>query len=149
MNAREWVEVAPDDRVTTEKLKADLRVLAADMEQLLTATAGETGQRLAQARAKAEESLKAVKARAADLQDDALAKTRAAGRATDAYVHANPWRVVAVGAAVGLLVGLALSRGESCRFVAVGARRASVLHRGRMRRSHETAPRSLAQRTER
>jgi ElaB/YqjD/DUF883 family membrane-anchored ribosome-binding protein len=111
MNAREWVGIAQEDRVTTEKLKADLRVLAADMEQLLRATAGETGQQLTQARAKAEGSLKAVKARAADFQLDALAKTRAAGRATDAYVHANPWPVVAVGAAAGLLLGLVLSSG--------------------------------------
>jgi ElaB/YqjD/DUF883 family membrane-anchored ribosome-binding protein len=111
MNAREWTTVAPDDRVTREKLMADLRVLAADVEQLLRATAGETGQHLTQARAKAEESLNAVKARAAELQRDVLAKTRAAGRATDAYAHANPWRVVAVGAAAGLLLGLAFSRG--------------------------------------
>ena len=62
-----------------------------------------------QARAKAEESLNAVKARVAELQHGALAKTRAAGRATDNYVHAHPWPVVAVGAVAGLVLGVVLS----------------------------------------
>lgn len=111
MNAREWATDPQVERVTTDKLTADLRVLAADMEQLLRATAGETGQHVTQVRAKAEESLKAIKARAADLQHAALAKTRAVGRATDDYVHANPWQVLAIGAAVGLALGFVFSRG--------------------------------------
>jgi ElaB protein len=61
-------------------------------------------------RAKAEESLKAVKARVADLRDVALAKTRAAGRATDDYVRANPWQVSAICAVAGLVLGLLLAR---------------------------------------
>jgi ElaB/YqjD/DUF883 family membrane-anchored ribosome-binding protein len=110
-NTREWVTVAQDDRVTTEKLVTDFKVLAADMEQLIKAAAGETGQRVTQVRAKAEESLKAVKARVADLQHGALARTRAVGWATDNYVHANPWQVMAIGAVVGLVLGVVLARG--------------------------------------
>ena len=111
MNAREWVTGAARDRVTSDRVMADLRVLAADMEQLLKATAGQTGQQVAQVRAKAEESLATVKARVADLQHVALAKTRVAGRATDDYVHANPWQVMAIGAVAGLVLGFALTRG--------------------------------------
>ena len=99
------------DRVTTDKVMADLRVLATDMEELLKATAGQTGQQVAQVRAKAEESLASVKARVADLQHEALAKTRVVGRAADDYVHANPWRVLAIGAVAGLVLGFALNRG--------------------------------------
>jgi ElaB/YqjD/DUF883 family membrane-anchored ribosome-binding protein len=111
MKAREWVTDAEGDRVTTDKLMADLRVLAADTEQLLKATASQTGQRVAQVRAKAQESLTAAKARVAELQDVALAKTRAAGRATDDYVRANPWPVIAIGAVAGLVLGVLLARG--------------------------------------
>ena len=111
MNAREWVTGAAGDRVTSDKVMADLRVLAADMEQLLKATAGQTGQQVAQVRAKAEESLAAVKARVGDMQHMALAKTRVVGRAADEYVHANPWQVMAIGAIVGLVLGFALTRG--------------------------------------
>jgi ElaB/YqjD/DUF883 family membrane-anchored ribosome-binding protein len=81
---------AAGDRVTGDKVMADLRVLAADMEELLKATAGQTGHQVAQVRARAEESLAAVKARVAVLQQSALAHTRVVGRATDEYVHANP-----------------------------------------------------------
>jgi len=100
------------DPVTIEKLKADLRVLGADMEQLLKATASQTGQHVAQVRAKAEASLKLAMARVAELQDVALAKSREAGRATDEYVRANPWQVLAIGAFAGLVLGLMLARGR-------------------------------------
>ena len=113
MNAREWLTNAEGDQVTTDKLMADLRVLASDMEQLLKATATETGLHVTQVRAKAEESLKAVKARVADLQGAAVAKTRAAGRATDDYVHANPWQGMAIGAVAGLVLGLVLAHGAA------------------------------------
>ena len=111
MNAEERVTDVEGDRVTVDKLKADLRVLAADMEQLLKATASQTGQQVARVRAKAEESLQAAKARLAVLQGVALAKTRAAGRATDDYVHANPWQAMAIGAVAGFVLGLLLGRG--------------------------------------
>jgi len=111
MNSRESVTDAEGDRVTADKLMADLRVLAADTEQLLKATASQTGQHVAQVRAKAEESLKAARARVADLQVVALAKARAAGRATDDYVRANPWQVMAICAVAGLVLGFLLARG--------------------------------------
>jgi ElaB/YqjD/DUF883 family membrane-anchored ribosome-binding protein len=100
-------------RVTTDKLMADFRVLAADMEQLLTETAGQSGQHVARARARAEQSLHAARARLVELQDIALAKTRAAGRATDEYVHANPWQVIAACAVAGVLIGALLTRGAT------------------------------------
>lgn len=110
-NAREMATDAVANRVNGDKVMADLRVLAADMEQLLKATAGQTGQQVAQIRAKAEESLATVKARVADLQHEALARTRRVGRATDDYLHANPWQAMAIGALAGLVLGFALTRG--------------------------------------
>ena len=56
MNTREWVTVAESEQVTTDKLIADLRMLAADTEALLRATASQTGQQVAQVRARAEVS---------------------------------------------------------------------------------------------
>jgi len=112
MNARESVTEAEGDRVTTDKLMADLRMLAADTEQLLKATAGQTGHQVAQVRARAEDSLRAAKARVADLQDAAMARTRAVGRATDDYVRANPWQVLAVCAIAGVVLGFLLAPGR-------------------------------------
>ena len=111
MNADEGVTVAQVDPVTADKLMADLTVLVADVEQLLKITASQTGERVARVRAKAEESLNVARARVAELQEVALIRSRAAGRATDAYVHANPWQAVAIGAVAGLVLALMLGRG--------------------------------------
>ena len=111
MNTSKWVTGAESDRITTDKLIADLRMLAADMEALLKATASQTGQQVALVRARAAESLKLATARVADLQDVALARARAAGRATDDYVHANPWQVMSVCVVAGLVLGFVLTRG--------------------------------------
>jgi ElaB/YqjD/DUF883 family membrane-anchored ribosome-binding protein len=80
------------------------------MEQLLKATASQTGQHVAQTRARAAEALKACKARVVELQDVALANARAAGRATDVCVRANPWQAMAIGAVGGLMLGTLLAR---------------------------------------
>ena len=96
--------------VTMDKLREDLRVLAGDMEQLLKATASQTGEQIAKVRAKAEESLGAAKVRIAEVQESALVRTRAAGRATNEYVRENPWQVMAIAAAAGVVLGLALGR---------------------------------------
>ena len=37
-------------------------------------------------------------------------RTLLAARATDDYVHDNPWQAIGVAAAVGFLVGLVISR---------------------------------------
>lgn len=110
MDANELTARVRGDRVTTDKMAADFRVLAADMEQLLKATASHTGDNVAQVRAKAEGSLRELTARIAEMQGEALARTRAAGRATDAYVHDNPWPVMAACGVAGLVVGAMLAR---------------------------------------
>jgi len=111
MNARELEANTVGARVATARLVRDFKVVAADMEQLLKVTASQTGEHVAQVRAKAEESLQAWKARAGDLQDMALTKARAAGQATDDYVHASPWQAIAIGAVTGLVLGSLIARG--------------------------------------
>jgi ElaB/YqjD/DUF883 family membrane-anchored ribosome-binding protein len=113
MKMHEPLVEAAGNRVSTDKIVADLRVLAADTEELLRATADQTGQRVAAARGRADESLLAARAHMADARDAALAKARAAGRATDGYVHANPWQVIAVSAFAGLVIGALLTRAGS------------------------------------
>jgi ElaB/YqjD/DUF883 family membrane-anchored ribosome-binding protein len=98
-------------RADADKILADLRTLATDTEALLRATAGQTGERLGAVRARADASLAAAKTRIEDLGRVAADRTRAAGRATDGYVHANPWQAIAIGVAVGLVIGALLTRG--------------------------------------
>ena len=37
-------------------------------------------------------------------------KAKQAARATDAYVHDNPWQAIGVGAALGLAIGVLIAR---------------------------------------
>jgi ElaB/YqjD/DUF883 family membrane-anchored ribosome-binding protein len=98
------------DTVSSEQLIADFKVVVADTEALLKATANQGGEKVAELRAKAEESLRVVKTRIAETQTAVLEKTRAAAKATNVYVHDNPWQAVGIGAAIGLAVGLLIGR---------------------------------------
>jgi len=98
------------EEVTSEQLIADFNVVVADAEALLKATANQGGEKLAEVRAKAEDSLRAVKARLGEAQAALLARTRAAAKAADVYVHDNPWNAVGVAASIGLVIGFLIGR---------------------------------------
>lgn len=96
--------------VTKDKLVADLKMVISDAEELLLATAAQAGEKASAARARITESLKVAKEKLAIAEDIALDKAKAAARATDDYVHENPWAAVGIGAALGLVVGMLISR---------------------------------------
>jgi ElaB/YqjD/DUF883 family membrane-anchored ribosome-binding protein len=96
--------------VTREKLAADLRAVITDTEELLKATAGQAGEKINAARARAEETLRTAKARMGELGEAGVEKAKAAAKATDTYVHENPWQAVGVAAGVGFLIGWVLGR---------------------------------------
>jgi ElaB/YqjD/DUF883 family membrane-anchored ribosome-binding protein len=93
-----------------DKLMADLRVVVADAEQLLRLTADQIGEGTAGLRERLQERLSSAKSSLLDLQVSATEKAKAAGHAADDYVHENPWTAVAIGAGVGMLVGLLMGR---------------------------------------
>jgi ElaB/YqjD/DUF883 family membrane-anchored ribosome-binding protein len=96
--------------VTPDKLLEDLQVVVHDAEALLTATAAQTGEKIQEVRARTEESLRKVKARMGEVEDEALQRARAlAGEAED-YVQTNPWQAIGAAAGIGLLLGLLMSR---------------------------------------
>jgi ElaB/YqjD/DUF883 family membrane-anchored ribosome-binding protein len=98
------------EQVTMGKLMEDLRAVVSDAEELLKATADQTGERIAAARGKAEESLKAAKALLVEQEAAVMAKTKAAAKATEDYMRANPWKAVGIAAAAGLVLGILATR---------------------------------------
>jgi ElaB/YqjD/DUF883 family membrane-anchored ribosome-binding protein len=80
------------------------------MEELLKATANQTGERIAAARLKAEESLRAARARLAEAQATVAARTKVAAKITDDYVRANPWNAVGIAAVLGFVLGMLAAR---------------------------------------
>lgn len=90
----------------------DLRVVVADAEELLRATAGQAGEKVSAARERIQENLAAAKERLAAAQDAVVARTKEAAKVTDEYVHDNPWKAVGVAAGAGLIIGMLISRGR-------------------------------------
>jgi ElaB/YqjD/DUF883 family membrane-anchored ribosome-binding protein len=99
-----------ESEVSKEKLMQDFRVVVTDAEELLRATAGLAGDKVSAARERIQENLTVAKVRLSAAEDAVVARTREAARATDEYVHENPWKAVGIGAAVGLIVGMLMSR---------------------------------------
>jgi ElaB/YqjD/DUF883 family membrane-anchored ribosome-binding protein len=97
-------------KIIKDQLTTDFERVIADTESLLKATANQGGEMMAEVRSKAEASLALVKERMAETQAALMEKTKAACKATDTYVHDNPWQSVGVGAFVGLIVGLLIGR---------------------------------------
>lgn len=97
-------------QLSTDKVVQDLRLVVADTEELLKATASQTGERITAAREKAEESLKHAREMLDDAQAAMIQRAKYAAKATDAYVHDNPWQSMGVAAVAGVLLGALISR---------------------------------------
>jgi ElaB/YqjD/DUF883 family membrane-anchored ribosome-binding protein len=93
-----------------DKLVSDLRVVIADTEELLRATAGTAGEKVGELRERLTTRLRDTKERLVDLEVALVDKTKAAARATDDFVHEEPWKAVGVAAALGLALGVLIGR---------------------------------------
>jgi ElaB/YqjD/DUF883 family membrane-anchored ribosome-binding protein len=82
----------------------------ADAEELLKATTNQAGEHIAAVRSKAGDSLRVAKARLADAQASAVERFKMAAQTPNDYVHENPWQSVGIAAAVGILIGVLISR---------------------------------------
>jgi ElaB/YqjD/DUF883 family membrane-anchored ribosome-binding protein len=99
-----------DTTVSKDKLKGDLKNVLTDMEEYLRATASQTGEKIGVLRERLQEQMRKAKDRLADTKEIVVDKTKVAARATDEYVHDNPWRAVGIAAGVGLIIGLLIGR---------------------------------------
>lgn len=99
-----------NENVSRDKLVQDFRVVVADAEELLKATASQAGEKVSAARERVQDSLHRAKVKLAEAEDAIVQRGKQAARATDEYVHENPWRAVGFGVGVGLIVGLLIGR---------------------------------------
>ncbi len=93
-----------------DKLVSDLKVVIADTEELLRATTGVAGEKVGELRERLVVRLRDAKERLIDLEHALIDKTKAAARATDDFVHDEPWKAVGVAAALGLALGVLIGR---------------------------------------
>jgi ElaB/YqjD/DUF883 family membrane-anchored ribosome-binding protein len=93
-----------------EKLVDEFSAVLSEAEDMLKRAANETGERARDLRSQVEAKLLAAKLQLQELQGIATDRAREAARATDDYVHDNPWQVIGIAAAVGFLAGLLMNR---------------------------------------
>ena len=98
------------DNVSTEKLMRDMRAVVLDTEDLLKATAAQTGERVDKVRAKAEESLRSARERLQSAGYTIESRVRESAREVNDQVHDHPWTTAGVAAGIGLLVGILIGR---------------------------------------
>ena len=99
-----------NNEVSKEKLVADLKVVVADAEELLRATASQAGEKVSAARERIQASLASAKVKLTEAERALLEKSKEAAKAADEYVRENPWQAVGVAAAAGLVLGVLISR---------------------------------------
>lgn len=103
-------DIADASLASKEKLMTDLKQVIADSEELLQATAHQTEGKVAELRTRMHENLRVARHKLADAETVLKAKTREVARATDDYVHENPWKSIGAAAGIGLVVGLLIGR---------------------------------------
>ena len=93
-----------------DKLVQDMRTVISDAEELLRATANQAGEKIGVARERIQDSLHQAKVKLAEAEAVLLERAKQARTYTEDYVQENPWRAIGAAAAVGLVLGLLLSR---------------------------------------
>jgi ElaB/YqjD/DUF883 family membrane-anchored ribosome-binding protein len=98
------------DKFNKDELIKEFHDVVSDADALLKSTANIGGEKMAEVRSKAEQSLGVAKARLAAVQADVYLRAKAAAKVTDIYVHDNPWRSIGIAAGIGFVVGMLTGR---------------------------------------
>ncbi len=91
-----------------KELLRDFGNVITEAEQLLKSIAHEGGDRTAALRAKMEHNLNTAKERLQDIEGTIIEKGKVAARATNEYVHENPWRSIGAVAGVSIIAGVVI-----------------------------------------
>jgi len=93
-----------------DKLVDEFSAVLAEAEEMLKRAATETGDKARDLRSQVETKLLRAKLSLQELEGQAVDQAKAAARATDDYVHDNPWQAIGIAAAIGVAVGLLMNR---------------------------------------
>jgi len=96
--------------LSASQLIDDLTAVIKDAESLLRVTAAQTGDKVQEIRARAEETVRNAKARLGEVEEQALERAREFAGEADEYVRGNPWQAVGIAAGIGLVIGMLMSR---------------------------------------
>lgn len=91
-------------------IRTDMNTLVRDAQDLFRAATALSGEKAEELRSRGIRLLDTAVEKAQDAQATALQSGKELAASTDDYVRKNPWRAISVAAAVGLLVGVVVSR---------------------------------------
>jgi ElaB/YqjD/DUF883 family membrane-anchored ribosome-binding protein len=95
---------------TFDALVDEFRALVGSMEDVFSAAADSSGEKLTELKGQAEANLMKAKATLGDMERRAARKTRVIAAHSDDYVHQSPWTAIGIAATVGLLLGVLIGR---------------------------------------
>lgn len=98
------------DSLDKDKVIESLKASLNDAENLLREAAAATGETAVELRERALTSIRRTREALYDAQDAMYESGRRAVRATDDYVHDNPWQAIGVAGVTGLLLGILIAR---------------------------------------
>ena len=98
------------EEATMEKLGAGLKELSNDVQEMLQATAGQTGEKMGELRRRLSSAVESAKSTYHRLEE----KTIAGAKVADKAIREHPYQSLGIGAGVafgvGLLIGVLVSR---------------------------------------
>lgn len=103
------MSVTGSPRTRTPKAR-DVRNQLSEAEFMLGQVGRASGEKASNLLSQVEGRLRSAADAVQGLQQDAIDRARAAGRVADDYVTDNPWRMVGVAAALGLVAGVLFGR---------------------------------------
>ena len=103
------MSVTGSPRTRTPKAR-DVRNQLSEAEFMLGQVGRASGEKASDLLSQVEGRLRSAADAVQGLQQDAIDRARAAGRVADDFVTDNPWRMVGVAAALGLVVGVLFGR---------------------------------------
>jgi ElaB/YqjD/DUF883 family membrane-anchored ribosome-binding protein len=92
------------------RLAHEFNTVLDDAQDLLRHTAGEAGKDYAEVRNRLQNSVKSARERVGSIEQAVIDSARQAGKTADGYVRSHTWESIAIGAGVGLLLGLLIAR---------------------------------------
>lgn len=98
----------PDTNLNT--VRDEMSSMAKDAKELFREANDATGEKASALRARGAVVLESVIGKAKSAQATVVGTSKDLAVNTNDYVQGNPWKAIAVSAAVGLLAGVALSR---------------------------------------
>ena len=91
-----------------EQLTGDLKAVVRDAEDLMKATASQTGEKISEVRSRLAAAVESAKATCQRLEQKAVA----AAKATDQTIRQHPYESIGIAFGLGLLIGVLVARNK-------------------------------------